>query len=53
MASREEILEQDTVRDIAAARAELSGRRDQVIAEYDERLSALEALASSFEEGFL
>ena len=43
MTSHDEILAQDAARDIMAARAEIAGRRDQVIAEYDERLAALES----------
>jgi hypothetical protein len=49
--SREDILAQDTARDIAAARAELTGRRDQLVAEYDERLNALASLESNLTDG--
>src|SRR5688572_11777389 len=50
MATRDDLLE-ETARDISAARAELAGRRDQVVAEYDDRLSALASLDSSLQDG--
>jgi hypothetical protein len=50
MAIRDQLAE-EAARDISAARAELSGRRDQVVAEYDERLSALQSLAGALEDG--
>jgi len=43
----------DLTRDIAAARADLQGRRDQLTADYDERLAALTALHEQLEAGAL
>jgi hypothetical protein len=40
-------------RDIAAARAELRGRRDQLVAEYDERLKQLDSMAAAVDDGGL
>ncbi len=40
-------------RDISAARAELRGRRDQLVADYDERLTQLDGLSESLEGGNL
>ena len=42
---------EETTRDIRAARAELTGRRDQASAEYDDRLAALDSLAGAVESG--
>jgi hypothetical protein len=43
----------EAARDLAAARAEIRGRRDQVVAEYDERLQQLDALGGQLESGEL
>ena len=50
---RENQLEEDVARDIAAAKAEFSGRRDHLLAEYEERLNALDSVANDLEEGRL
>ncbi len=41
----------ELLRDITAARADLRGRCDQLVAEYEERLSALESLGKEVEAG--
>jgi hypothetical protein len=48
-----ERLADDVTRDIVAARAELAGRRDQIISEYDERLQRLAALKKQLQDGQL
>lgn len=51
--NRDDVHAQDAARDIMAARAEIVGRRDQVVAEYDERLAALEGVAQDLQTGLL
>lgn len=42
---------EETLRDIRAAKADLGGRRDQVVAEYADRLAALDRLAADLQGG--
>ncbi len=44
---------EEAARDIGAAKAELRGRRDGAVAEYDERLQQLENMAEALERGDL
>lgn len=51
--AQDDQLRAETARDIVAARAEIAGRRDQVTAEYDDRLAALDQVAVQIDAGQL
>ncbi|MBI3178390.1 MAG: hypothetical protein HYZ27_01940 [Deltaproteobacteria bacterium] len=53
MAPPDSRVREESERDIAAARAELKGRRDQIVAEYDERLLQLDQLLQQLDSGAL
>ncbi len=51
--ANEDVMRTETGRDVVAARAEITGRRDQITAEYDDRLAALEQVATELDAGNL